>query len=349
MKTPREVMQARDNSLPEQTTLMRTPPLSRRAAIQKLALTAPALACANSFAAEKPAGTQAIAPGSSRTPGALPTGTIGKLQISRLILGCNLITGSLHSRDLRYVALLSRHYNSEAKILETFAVAEAQGIQTFMTHARPEVVAFVKKHHTQNGGKLQCIVSPVSRPEDRAAYSEEVQRLAGDGINAMYVFGQHTDQAAKAGKIELVRASVEAIKTAGVPAGVAAHSLEAIMACEKEKIGADFYVKTFHHHNYESAPAPGKAVESWSERIPAYWCRDPEGTSAFMATVDKPWIAFKVMAAGAIPPKDAFRYALSNGADFILAGMFDFQIAEDVQIMNSYLARGLARQRPWRG
>jgi hypothetical protein len=328
--------------------LMRRPPLSRRAVIQKLALTGPALACAHSFASEKPAGTQATAPASSRTPGTLPTGTIGKLQISRLILGCNLITGSLHSRDLRYVALLSRHYNSEAKILETFAVAESSGIQTFMTHARPEVVTFVNKHRAQRGGKLQCIVSPVSRPEDRDAYAEEVQRLAGEGINAMYVFGQHTDGAVREDKIELVRSAVEAIKAAGVPAGVAAHSLEAIVACEKEKIGAEFYVKTFHHHNYDSAPPPGKAVESWSERIPAYWCRDPEGTSAFMATVDKPWIAFKVMAAGAIPPKDAFRYALSHGADFILAGMFDFQIAENVQIMTSYLTRGLARQRPWR-
>ena len=30
------------------------------------------------------------------------------------------------------------------------------------------------------------------------------------------------------------------------------------------------------------------------------WCNNPEETAAFMETVEKPWVAFKVMAAGAI-------------------------------------------------
>jgi hypothetical protein len=53
------------------------------------------------------------------------------------------------------------------------------------------------------------------------------------------------------------------------------------------------------------------------------------------------------MAAGAIPPKNAFTYAFENGADFVLAGMFDFEIAEDVMIANSVL-RKTKRVRPWR-
>ena len=46
----------------------------------------------------------------------------------------------------------------------------------------------------------------------------------------------------------------------------------------------------------------------------------------------EPWIAFKVMAAGAIHPKDAFSYAWESGADFVCAGMYDFQMVEDVNI-----------------
>jgi len=67
-----------------------------------------------------------------------------------------------------------------------------------------------------------------------------------------------------------------------------------------------------------------------------------------MKSVSKPWIAFKVMAAGAIPPKDAFRYVFQNGADFVLAGMFDFEIAEDVRIARETLAGINERARPWR-
>jgi hypothetical protein len=60
-----------------------------------------------------------------------------------------------------------------------------------------------------------------------------------------------------------------------------------------------------------------------------------------------PWIAFKVLAAGAIPPARGFRYAFENGADFILVGMFDWQIEEDTRLTREILAN-LNRTRPWR-
>ena len=53
------------------------------------------------------------------------------------------------------------------------------------------------------------------------------------------------------------------------------------------------------------------------------------------------------MAAGAIRPRKAFPYAFNGGADFVLAGMFDFQIAEDVQIAKEALTNA-RRTRPWR-
>jgi len=54
------------------------------------------------------------------------------------------------------------------------------------------------------------------------------------------------------------------------------------------------------------------------------------------------------MAAGAIHPRDAFKYAYDNGADFICAGMFDFQVREDVILAKDALSGQTNRQRPWR-
>ncbi|MBM3888020.1 MAG: hypothetical protein FJ388_02715 [Verrucomicrobia bacterium] len=270
------------------------------------------------------------------------------MKVTRLILGSNLITGSLHSRDLKYVRDLCKSYNTEEKVLETFAVAEANGINTFMSNYRPEVLALVKKYRQKRGGKLQWIVAPMAAVTDFAAYDEEVRLLMDAGACAMYVYGGHGDQAVKQKQFDALRKAVEIIKANKIPAGVAGHCLETVTACEREKVGADFYVKTFHHHNYYSGPKPGEAKEDYSGKVPAYWCRNPEETATFMKTVAKPWVAFKVMAAGAIPPRDAFRYAYANGADFILAGMFDFQLAEDARIAREALGGKLERQRPWR-
>jgi hypothetical protein len=66
-----------------------------------------------------------------------------------------------------------------------------------------------------------------------------------------------------------------------------------------------------------------------------------------MKGVQKPWIAFKVLAAGAILPKDGFRYAFENGADFICVGMFDFQVVENVNTLNEILGSLKERERGW--
>ena len=67
-----------------------------------------------------------------------------------------------------------------------------------------------------------------------------------------------------------------------------------------------------------------------------------------MKTVAKPWIAFKILAAGAIHPREGFKYAFESGADFICVGMFDFQVIEDCLIAVDTLKTAGARQRPWR-
>ena len=76
------------------------------------------------------------------------------------------------------------------------------------------------------------------------------------------------------------------------------------------------------------------------------WCTNSDEVAAVMKDVKKAWIAFKVMAAGAISPREAFQYSFDNGADFVLAGMFDFQITEDVEITKQALAK-VNRTRPW--
>src|SRR5215471_16652049 len=54
----------------------------------------------------------------------VPMGTIGKVKISRLICGGNLISGYAHSRDLMYVSTFLKQYFTDAKIIETWSLCE---------------------------------------------------------------------------------------------------------------------------------------------------------------------------------------------------------------------------------
>lgn len=303
----------------------------------------------------KPARAAETSPAASGAA-ALGKGKIGDVEVSRLILGTNIITCHMHQRDLWYLKDLSRQYNTDAKILETFAVSEANGVNTFITHDEPRVLGLLKEHREKHGGKMHHFVAPTPAVKETADYMEVVQRLVDGGASGLYVHGAAVDPLVANNNVKRVGEFVDIIRATGLPAGMACHNLDSLKACIAAGIECDFYLKTFHHLKYPSCPTPEELAADKSdfyrthrcqERPHGIWCVNPEETAACMAEIKKPWIAYKVMAAGAILPKDAFRHAFDNGADFILAGMFDFQVAEDAKLAGTACIAAHERKRPW--
>ena len=60
-----------------------------------------------------------------------------------------------------------------------------------------------------------------------------------------------------------------------------------------------------------------------------------------------PWIAYKILAAGAIKPEEGFRHAFESGAGFAYVGMFDFQVIDNANIAYGILNSDLKRRRKW--
>ena len=284
----------------------------------------------------------------------MPMGRIRHLEISRLICGGNLIIGSSHDRDLIYVASLMRHYFTDKKIIETWQICEECGINTmigpvnspYAFGGEDPTIRVYNRYRNEWGGKIQWIAQTYPKTYDLTG---SIQTAIDNGAVGAFIHGGIGDNWVRNNRVDLLAEVIEFIKKNGLIAGCACHSLEVPVAMEKAGVNVDFYMKTLHSGDYWSATPKAERPERGLPPHDNMWCTRPQETIEFMRNVRKPWIAFKVLAAGAIHPKKGFRFAFENGADFANVGMFDFQVREDSLITRDIIAdiKRKGRERTW--
>jgi len=285
--------------------------------------------------------------------GTLPKGKIKGLELSRLVLGGNLIGGWSHSRDLLYVNSLFKAYNTEKKIYETLMLAEEAGINTInIGYGTNELIAGYQR---MTGSKIK-VISQVAPNMEKGDIYEQINGAMDTGADIMQVQGNWCDWLVRDKKYEVIAAMLEKIRSLGKPAGLGAHTIDSLILCEEQGIIPDYYMSTFHHDNYWSAhPKENRvAFEVDGERFSDHnrfhdnlFCLFPERTVEFFSRTTLPVMGFKVLAAGAIEPQDGFRWAFENGADFICVGMFDFQLVGDVNTAIEVIGDMGNRKRDW--
>ncbi|MCC6145678.1 MAG: DoxX family protein [Candidatus Hydrogenedentes bacterium] len=285
--------------------------------------------------------------------GELPKGRLGNFEISRLVMGGNMIGGWAHSRDLIYVPALSMAYNTESKIFETLQLAEAAGINAINIGFPSNPV--LKKYKQVTGSKI-VVISQVAPTMGKDDYFGEINTAMDCGADILQVQGNWIDVLSRDNKFDVIEKLMDKIRGEGYVAGMGAHSVEGLILCEERGIIPDYYMKTLHHDQYWSAhprenrhsyEVMGGNSDDHNKFHDNMFCAFPEKDTEFVERVKKPVMGFKVLAAGAIHPHDGFNWALQHGADFICVGMFDFQVVQNVNTMIKVLADLKDRKREW--
>jgi hypothetical protein len=161
--------------------------------------------------------------------------------------------------------------------------------------------------------------------------------------------GGRADNLVKEGNLDEIAWALDLIRKNGLPAGIGGHELGTIKTCISKGLIPDFWMKTLHKTSYWSARIDNERKttldEGFADNI---FCQNPDETITFMNKLEQPWIAYKILAAGAIKPQEAFQWAFEQGADFLCVGMFDFQMIDNVNLAFEILQRNIQRNRPWR-
>jgi hypothetical protein len=268
---------------------------------------------------------------------ALPTVTIGKHQVTRLVAGYNPIGGYSHA--VPKLSVLMREWFTPERTLEYVLSCERNGINTWQLSVDKRVFDALRAARDR-GSKIQFIC--LMRDEEPAQWKEIVDLKPV----AVVHHGGVTDRFYYRGEQGKVRDFVRKAHDFGLIAGVSSHVPEHIARTEDSGWEHDLYMTCL----YNVVREPEKLKASLGD-VPVdelFLAGDPERMTAVVRQVKRPCLAFKVFAAGRLcnsraSMEKAMRaaYGRIKPGDGLIVGMFPIltdEVAENANLARRILA-----------
>ncbi len=248
----------------------------------------------------------------------MPMTTLGSLEVSRFIVGGNPFSGNSH-RSAELSAKMRRWW-TVARIKDCLRECESLGVNALLARGDNHIQRLLLEYRDE-GGTIQWIAQ--TAPE-RKSVEANIRQIHGAGAEACYLHGGMADGIFREGDPEVMRDWIALIKDLGMVAGLASHNRRFPLLAEEMDLGCDFYLCCFYD-------LYGRGGEYYEAEDRVAMCRT-------IRQLDRPCVAYKILAAGRNEPESAFKYAFSEikPGDPVCVGVYtehhSDQIREDVAL-----------------
>lgn len=260
----------------------------------------------------------------------LPTFAIKGLELSRLLVGGNPISGFSHAEPARTTAMLDYFTTENAKQL--LRRCEERGITGATLRADNHIIRLLREYWNE-GGTIKWLAQ--TAPEED--HVTNISKAAQFGASAIYIHGGQVDSRFEAGEREEVHRLLQHAKDTGLPAGCASHVPANLLEIERRGWEPDFYMVCLHN-------LTGYRGELGADKDEMFDPADRAIALDAIARLPRPCIAYKILGAGRYEPERCFKEVLARikPIDAVVVGMYPPDgkgrdiVAENVQYVVQY-------------
>jgi hypothetical protein len=222
--------------------------------------------------------------------------SIGKLSVSKVIIGGNPFSGFSHQSPEKDIEL-KKYYTTE-RIKQTLSHAEELGVNTHIGRVDHHVLRLLLEYWDQ-GGAIQWVAQICN---STGSINSGIEKAVGAGAKAAFIHGGIMDNYLANNRLHEIPDYIARIRDAGLPAGVAGHNPK-VHEWVRDNLDVDFHMCAY----YNSA-SRDKRAEHVSGMVEWFRSGDRDTMAGVIKTLDKPVIHYKVLAAGRNNPKEAFAF-----------------------------------------
>lgn len=224
----------------------------------------------------------------------LPTVNFFGHDVTRMIIGDNPVNGHSYIEDIIPGEEMNGYYTLE-KSVEMLFMAQECGFNTLLPLSSPKSLEILRAFRAQ-GGKMNLIFQPYTGEP----LEETIDKLMQLDPIAIYHQGSTTDFLNETGEKEQILKNMELLHATGLPIGICSHVPETILRSEQEDWGADFYMTCLYNARRNRRGEPSGFISGKTKAGLVFYPEDRFEMFKVIRQVQKPCIAFKVLAGGQV-------------------------------------------------